>query len=249
MAHRTSLVIVDTETHVLANNAIEQSLRQFAFDDVLILTDQPALWPRLNARAIPRIATIEDYNHLVLDVVPEHLTTEHFIVAQYDGFVLDGAAFRPEFRDYDYIGAVWPHFPYFRVGNGGFSWRSRRLAESAARLSHWRTADEPEDVFIARVARVALETRHGCRFADEGLASAFSSEFYSPSGPTFGFHGLLNLPIVYQNALPYLVANLPDRVVIGKAGLLTLGATRLPPQRQQELAALLGARLASKAAG
>ena len=247
MTSRISLVIVDTETHVLANNAIEQSLRRFGFDEVLVLTDQPQLWPRLNTRRIPRIAAIEDYNRLVLDVIPEHLSTDHFVIAQYDGFVLDGGAFRPEFRRMDYIGAVWPHFPYFRVGNGGFSWRSRRLAEAAARLSHWRTAGEPEDVFIARVARVALETRHGCVFADEALAGAFSSEFYSPTGPTFGFHGLLNLPIVYQNALPYLIANLPDRVIAAKGALLTLGATRLDAGRQQELAGLIMQRQAALA--
>ena len=247
MSSGISLVVIDTETYVLANNAIEQSVRQFPFDDVLVLTDQPQLWPRLNACQIPRITTIEDYNRLVIDVVPEHVSTDHFIIAQYDGFVLDGAAFRPEFRGMDYIGAVWPQFPYFRVGNGGFSWRSRRLAEATARLSHWRTADEPEDVFVARIARVALETRHGCVFADEALAGAFSIEGYLPTVPTFGFHGLFHLPIVYQNNLPYLIDNLPDRVIAGKSSWLALAGKRLDTARRQELAELLAQRQAAMA--
>jgi hypothetical protein len=245
MSSRISLVIIDTETYVLANNAIEQSVRQFPFDDVLVLTDQPQLWPRLNARQIPRITTIEDYNRLVIEVVPEHVCTDHFIIAQYDGFVLDGSAFRPEFRGVDYIGAVWPHFPYFRVGNGGFSWRSRRLAEATARLSHWRTAEEPEDVFVARIARVALETRYGCVFADEALAGAFSIEGYLPTVPTFGFHGLFHLPIVYQNNLPYLIDNLPDRVIASKSGWLALAGQRLDAARRQELSELLARRQAA----
>ena len=49
--------------------------------------------------------------------------------------MLDGAAWRPEFLDYDYIGAVWPHvLDKYNVGNGGFSLRSKALLEACRAL-------------------------------------------------------------------------------------------------------------------
>ena len=222
MARRVSLVIADTESYVLANNAIEQCLRGFDFHEVLIFTDKPELWPRYRTHRIDRIQTIEDYNNLMISTVPFHVETEFFIVAQFDGFILNGAAFSAEFYDFDYIGAPWPSTAYehFRVGNGGFSWRSRRLAVAAAGMAGFRDPTDSEDAFIGRVLRVALENRHQCRFPDEDTARRFSYEMELPTGPVFGFHGLMHLPLIYRNNLTYLFDHLPTRVIEQKRSVL-----------------------------
>ncbi len=223
MSKGVSLVIADTESYVLANNAIDQCSQRFHFDEILIFTDKPEYWPQYRSIRINRIESIEDYNHLMISVVPFHISTQFFMVAQFDGFILNGAAFLEEFYKYDYIGAPWPAsaYPHFRVGNGGFSWRSKRLALAAASMASFRDAMDSEDAFIGRVIRVALENRHQCKFASENVASHFSYEMVMPPDSVFGFHGLMHLPIVYANNLPYLIHNLPPRVIENKLSVLS----------------------------
>jgi hypothetical protein len=243
-----TLAIVDTEAHTLANNAIAQCVQRHPFDEVIVYSDRVDFWPQYRTVKIPVIRDIETYNHIVLEQLPEQLQTDHVLIAQYDGFVVDGKAWRDEFLQVDYLGAVWPQFTHLRVGNGGFSLRSRKLVEAAASLAHWRAAGEPEDVFIGRIARPALEMRHGCVFADEALAQAFSTEAAIAQPASFGFHGVMHLPVVYREALPFLVEHLPQRVLSGRLGLLAWGAKQLGAQREAEFWALVKARQAQPAA-
>jgi hypothetical protein len=120
------------------------------------------------------------------------VATNHALVVQWDGFVLDPSAWRDEFLDYDYVGAVWPQFCDGRnVGNGGFSLRSRKLLE-ACRDKRF-VVGHPEDVAIGRTNRELLESEFGCRFADEELASLFSFERRRTTRRSFGFHGVFNM--------------------------------------------------------
>src|SRR6202158_5959100 len=77
-----------------------------------------------------------------------------------------------------------------RVGNGGFSLRSRKLllALQDPRI----VLTEAEDVTICRAFRPLLEREHGIRFASEATADAFAFEAAYPIGKPFGFHGLFN---------------------------------------------------------
>lgn len=242
MPSQVTLVVVDTEAYVLANNAIERCVRVFAFDEVLVFSDRVEYWPHYHAVRIEKIRSIDDYNNIVLSVVPPYLKTDFFVIAQFDGFALNAKAFSPEFYNFDYIGAVWPHFSYFTVGNGGFSWRSTRLAKAVATMAGFRQAGEPEDVFIARIARVALETRHGCVFAGEEVANRFSIESGLPQGATFGFHGLMYLPVLYQDSLGFLLDNLPSRVIRERLGLLAYYVKSLDDAKQSEFWAHVGKR-------
>ncbi|MEY4765468.1 MAG: hypothetical protein RI907_2141 [Pseudomonadota bacterium] len=248
MPSGVTLVLADTESHVLAHNAIEHSIRQFPFDEVLVFTDRPELWPQWRTCRIDTIRHIDAYNTLMIKTVPHLVRTDHFVVAQFDGFVLHGQAFDPAFYECDYIGAVWPEWPVFNVGNGGFSWRSRKLALAVAEMADFWRPGEPEDVFIARTLRVALESRHGCRFADVERAHAFSYEQLLPTKPTFGFHGLMHLPHVYRDQLDYLVANLPQRVIDKRLPLLMLGAQLLDEAQRVQLVRLCAERVAQAGA-
>jgi hypothetical protein len=185
-----------------------------------------------------------DYSRLMLLEVPKYIQTDFFMVAQYDGFILDGAAFSQDFYNYDYIGAPWPSsaYPYFCVGNGGFSWRSRRMALAAAGMADFWNEIEPEDEFISRIARVALEARHGCRFAEVETAKRFSSELVLPEDSVFGFHGLIHMPLVYRNNLPFLIENLPERVFNGRVPL-SMRIETMDPDRQAEFWTLYRARI------
>ena len=227
-----ALAIADTESYVLANNALQACVNRFVFDRVLVLTDAPQHWPQYQAHAVAKMQGIEDYNRLVLETLPTLVTEDFCLVIQFDGFILHPEAFSEAFYAYDYIGAVWPDYPYFRVGNGGFSWRSRKLMQAVAELAPMRRPGEAEDLFIGRAMRVLLEERYGCVSAPEPVARQFSYEIVPQAGAAFGFHGIFNLPLVYRDNLAFLVQNLPPRILQTRLPFLRYGVQQLPAAQQ-----------------
>ena len=172
--------------------ALALSRQGLDYGEALFLSDRPpppgtpATW-----REIPPIRSRTDYSRFMLHDLAAHLRTPHLLCIQWDGYVLDPAAWDPAFLDYDYIGAPWPHFADDRrVGNGGFSLRSRRLVEACTTLP---ITGESEDVTICRTHRALLEERFGLRFAPEDVARRFAYERIAPTGREFGFHGAFNL--------------------------------------------------------
>ena len=174
--------------------ALDACLNQAEFAEALLLTDA-AFKPAHSGIAVvpvPRIASARAYSQFILNDLADHVRTEHCLVVQWDGFVLDAGQWDSTFLNFDYIGAPWPQFgDGFDVGNGGFSLRSRRLIEACRDPRFHRGA--PEDVAICRVNRKLLEEEHGFRFADRATAERFAFERSPPPGPTFGFHGIFNM--------------------------------------------------------
>ena len=173
--------------------ALRASIRQAEFANVLLLShEQPGqLDAAIEWRRIHRLRSRADYSKFMLRDLAGHISSEHALCVQWDGFVVNGAAWEPEFLHYDYIGAVWPHFrDNYNVGNGGFSLRSKKLLEACRELP--ATGPGLEDVLISRVHRPQLE-RSGLRFAPDDVARRFSYERTAPTGAEFGFHGAFNL--------------------------------------------------------
>ena len=167
---------------------------QVLFGDAVLFTDSgpPDAPEGLRVVPIPRLTSSRAYSDFVLTGLAEHIRTEHCLVVQWDGFVLDGGQWDPGFLDFDYIGAPWPQFTDGHdVGNGGFSLRSRRLLELCR--SPGFVASHPEDVAVGRANRAMLEREHGITFAPRGVAERFAFERTAPAGPTFGFHGVFNM--------------------------------------------------------
>lgn len=239
MPPTVALAITDTESYVLANNALHACTSRFNFKAVHVFTDAPHFWPQYQTVAIPKINEIEEYNRVVLEQLPKACQQDFCLVVQFDGFILNAEQFSEDFYKFDYIGAVWPDYPYMRVGNGGFSWRSKKLMDAVASLSHLRAPGEAEDLFICRTLRVMLEQRFGCVFADEETAKRFSFEIVPHNQPAFGFHGIFNLPRVYRDNLAFLVENLPPRILRAKMPYLQYGVNQLSPEQQQQFAALV----------
>lgn len=250
MEHRPTvgLVIIDTESYVLANNAIQHCVNAYPFASVTIFTDETSYWPQYKTVAISKITSIEDYNRIILRDVASAIDTDFVLVIQFDGFILDATAFSEKYFDYDYIGAVWPGYEDRKVGNGGFSWRSRKLILAAASYAEQRPSGEAEDVFICRSLRATLERDHACLFAPEALANQFSHEIMPPTEPTFGFHGLFHLPQVYRDSPQFLIENLPLRVFKEQLTYLRFGLERLTEEARSEFATHIETRLQAIAA-
>lgn len=188
-----TLVAVTSVALEATVDALHASMLQADFGQALLLSDKtPAdLDPRITWRAIERLGSRSDYSRFMLRELAGHISTSHALCIQWDGFVVNGSAWDPHFLDFDYIGAVWPHFrDEYNVGNGGFSLRSRRLLEACRALP--LTGGELEDVLIGRIERPRLEGQ-GIRFAPESVARQFAYERNARSGEEFGFHGAFNL--------------------------------------------------------
>jgi hypothetical protein len=193
--------------------AIEASTDQILFGDVVLFTDaRPAELPaQARIEPIAPLRSSADYSSFVLSELGRHLRTDHCLVVQWDGFVINPDAWNPGFLGFDYIGAPWPQFDDGHdVGNGGFSLRSRRLLD-ACRSPEF-VAGHPEDLAICRTNRALLERRFGIRFADRPTAERFSFERSIPAEPTFGFHGVFNMvPVLGEDRFWEVYRSLDDR--------------------------------------
>ncbi len=193
---QVTLCCVDTRLPQMALDAMRICMAQIEFGDALLftcpnhgLTDVP---PGVRVIELDSIKSIEAYSHFLLKGMAPYLQTSHMLIVQWDGYVLDPSMWRDAYLDVDYIGAVWPQYDdAHRVGNGGFSLRSRKLLH--ALMDDAIIAHHPEDVCIARTYRTLLEQRWGIRFADEALAHQFAFERERQTHSSFGFHGMSNM--------------------------------------------------------
>lgn len=179
-----TLVCADTLNHALAARAIARRRERIRYGRALFLTDAlpPGIAPPpgVETREIAPLASRDAYSTLMLKGLAQHVEGSHALVVQWDGYVVNPDAWTGEFLGCDYIGAPWPWGAEgSRVGNGGFSLRSRRLLDALADPRVVLQGNEDETIGVHQ--RGWLETRHGLRFASEALASRFSFEVAYPS--------------------------------------------------------------------
>jgi glycosyltransferase involved in cell wall biosynthesis len=176
-----TLVGIDDDLSRL-QTAIDKSSKDIHFGAAKVLS--------LQNNTIQRLGSKEAYSTFILKELHKYIDTEFALIVQHDGYVRNYKAWTNEFLNYDYIGAVWGWYKDgFRVGNGGFSLRSKKLLKLTARDEIKQT--HPEDHHIGRTYRPYLETK-GIKFAPEALAKKFSVEGYGTNevyADQFGFHG------------------------------------------------------------
>ncbi len=142
---------------------------------------------------IPHIDSTKSYSNFMIKELNKYVDTEFALIFQYDGFVLNSSSWSDEFLKYDYIGSPWYHIGDLRVGNGGFSLRSKKLIDWLS--LNWKIIGaniHPEDIFISKFARPYIE-KNGMKFASEYIASLFAIEGNERSvvwKGEFGFHGI-----------------------------------------------------------
>ena len=208
-------MIADTDSHVLANEAVKRCMKSLKFDDVIIFSDRDDCWGNHTVHKIDKIQSVGEYNRLMTFELPKYLNTKFCLTIQFDGFVLNPSEWNNLFLYYDYIGAPWPshNHGHHNVGNGGFSLRSKKLCDLVSEYDYKDSDVYPEDLHVCQRLRPELEKKHGINFPHESIASHFSAESYIYRYPTFGFHNIRFLPLVYADRLDFLLDNLSDRVV------------------------------------
>ena len=179
----------------------------FKFAAVKILSSLPSTLE--NVIAIEPLNSLDNYSRFIINDLHKYLDTDHVLIVQHDGFILNPQAWNNDFLNYDYIGAPWLvsnwsvdnfNFPIelmgqYVVGNGGFSLRTKKLCSLTAKLSQENKFNNysPEDVAIGVYHRELLES-YGVNIAPVTLAQQFSFEAEGPKNYAwtnqFGFHGL-----------------------------------------------------------
>lgn len=191
---QVTLCAVDCVRPALAARALRRSQQACRFGDALLLTDAPLADPEFRTGRIDPLGSLDAYSHFVFKKLVDWIETDFVLLVQWDGFVVEPAAWRDEFLGHDYVGARWRHFgDDMTVGNGGFSLRSRRLLQAVASDRFAWVEGALEDVLLCRTYRPRLVAEHGIRYAPESVAQAFSYEYEHPEQPSFGFHGITNL--------------------------------------------------------
>jgi hypothetical protein len=217
-----TLCCVDTRSTHQALQALRLCMAQARFAKVLLLGNEDAALPapepdeHIECIRIPTLRSIDDYSRFMLKDLVNYIHTSHVLVVQWDGYIRDARLWRPEFLDYDYIGAPWHHKGRpVSVGNGGFSLRSRALLDA---LQHIPTlSTEPEDDAICIDHRDELAAL-GIRVAPVEIGFAFACE-YGPWRDTFGFHGMHNFArVMDEPSLDQWLSQAPSHMVLSQHG-------------------------------
>ena len=186
-----TVVVLDSVAHELSRAALDDTLKQITPREVCIWSDRD-IYPSGQWFEC-ELSTMRQVEETLWYLVPQRITTSHFLVIQWDGWVVNGSKWKPVWLNCDYIGAPW-WYKTLNVGNGGFSLRSPSLARFIASHPREFPLKSPEDQCLCRHYRVRL-TKEKFYWASEHEAQQFAFERDGPWN-TFGFHGLFNLPKV-----------------------------------------------------
>lgn len=196
-----TLVAVFTVAHDLTLRAVADCMKHVQFGAVKLFTDRihPGDFGKILVKAGP-FANLTEAGRFTVYELPKHIETSHALFIHWDSWILDPTAWRSEFLDVDYIGAVWHWHPEgARVGNSGFCLRSKRLLDFLAENEDRFPIGDPEDLTLCQNYRPHLE-KLGFRWASEALAHRFSFERSLAVRSPFGYHGLYNWPSIMSDA-------------------------------------------------
>ncbi|GIU69777.1 MAG: hypothetical protein KatS3mg002_1013 [Candidatus Woesearchaeota archaeon] len=184
-------------------NALIVSTDKLRFKKVLFLTDKEVLPPKpIEIVKINPINDIMDFNRFCFFDLGDYIDTSHALLVQYHGFVINPQLWTDEWLNYDYIGALWEiregsyiadNGEVVRVGNGGFSLRSRKLMQLPKKLGLELKEEMGyynEDGNICCYHRSTF-LKEGINYAPVEIAKNFSFETPVPENigiKTFGFH-------------------------------------------------------------
>lgn len=180
-------------------SAMLKCQEQMKFDETKLFTHNENIYVGgIQFYKIPQL-DYRGYNEFVGKYLAQYITTDYTLLVQNDGYILDGSLWDDEFLQYDYIGAPWPPNTHFtksgkevRVGNGGFSFRSKKLLNVLNELhlpfTDMGTGFWHEDGAICVHYREELE-EYGIKFAPVEVAAKFSTELQVPETiKSFGGH-------------------------------------------------------------
>ena len=213
---RVTLICVTTSDVMSSLFAMIESMKNIEYAEQILITDLLSCNSKVESICekysikifkIQPIKSVNEYSLFILRDLHKYFFSDYCLIMQWDGWVINYSAWDMEFLNYDYIGAIWPKEIWpekegFRVGNGGFSLRSKNLCIASSdivKIYKFKTEEIIEDQFIAATHRKRLENEFNIIFAPEDLAHKFSIERGDWNLEPFGFHGLFNFNKIFDD--------------------------------------------------
>lgn len=118
--------------------------------------------------------TYAEYNRFLIKSLSHFIDSEYILIVQTDGYITNLNSWDNAYYDYDYIGAPWAQGTLYntRVGNGGFSLRSKKFIERCSWPDININSDQ-EDIVVCSTNKNIIE-QSGLKYAPLGIAAKFS---------------------------------------------------------------------------
>jgi hypothetical protein len=189
-------------------NALKICMSYFDFGSVKYLSDsKPDNLPSdIKWEYIPKIENIHSYDVFAFENMYKHVSTSHALICQDHAYIIDASQWSDDWLQWDYLGAIWPIKPEYvsvstgeqiRVGNGGFSLRSKRLLSLPSQLGLKTVYDRgfscDDGLFCSYYRKTFLD--HGIKYPDVHTAARFSFENLMGENVgvrSFGYHRYRN---------------------------------------------------------
>lgn len=165
-----TLIAYDTRPEKINDTILgmQKCCEKIDFASAKLLTDiEPESLPEnITWEYAPHINNINDFNLYVFSELGTHVETSHALYVQDHAYILHPELWDDNWLQYSYIGAPWPIIENsyltdsgerVRIGNGGFSLRSREL------------------MFAPRVLGLKLEQRQGW-FNEDGNLTIYHKD-------------------------------------------------------------------------
>lgn len=123
-----TLLIADGLNAGRAAKVIEKCKAVCDFGAIKLLTHLP-IESEYRVEIMP-LKSIVAYSIFCLTEMYKHFDTEHVLIVQHDGWIINPDTWTDTWLQYDYVGPLFIQFD--EVGSGGFSLRSKRLMRGAA---------------------------------------------------------------------------------------------------------------------
>lgn len=195
-----TLLIADGVNAHRAQKVLEHCTSLCDFGAVKLCTHLPVDSP-YRVEIMP-LKSLVAYSIWCLTEMHKHIDTQMVLVVQRDGWILNPETWNNDWLNYDYIGPLF--IQHDDVGSGGFSMRSKRMMQAAAKfIGEWDGSEEHAQFLQVNKARsyedgvLCLTMNDGSwKYAPKEEAGKFAAGgnknmqyFYNKP---FGFHGVWN---------------------------------------------------------
>src|SRR5678816_159618 len=126
-----SLLCIDSVNAKGAINVLEHCKNLCDFGAVKLLTDIEIDYE--HKVTIPKLNSLVAYSIFMLAKCKDYFDTDHVLIVQRDGFILNPESWNPTWLEYDYIAPLFVQVD--KVGSGGFSLRSKKCMEEIAKIT------------------------------------------------------------------------------------------------------------------
>ena len=170
------------------DNTVETIKGYFDFKHYVILTDKDITHDRYEIKKVPEMNR-DQYNLFCIQNLWKYVETPHFLMLHTDGFIIHPELWNDKWLEYDYIAAPWMDG---KIGGGGFSLRSVKLAYEVSRNFKETKPKYNEDGYYSNMSNSSTlfkypSVQEALKFSQETMFDADIIPFgiHDPKVPQF----------------------------------------------------------------